>query len=122
VIILNDKRFNNEIFFKAFSKEDIKNSPNNSTIIFEFDENDIDLYNFCKNSNIEYGVEISSITEFIFITNLDAKYAFCNDIKFAKNLQKLADNYLTQTKVIVKSSIKNIEKIALAEIDGIFVL
>jgi len=122
MIILNDKRFSNEIFYYANNLDDIKNSSNNSTIIFEYDENKLDLYKFCSNNSIEYGVNINSIKEFVFIINLDAKYAFVNDIDLAKILQKLADNYLTQTKIIIKSHIDNIEKIVLEEIDGIFVI
>jgi hypothetical protein len=64
----------------------------------------------------------TSIKEFIFIHNLNAKYAFCNDLEIAKNLQKIADNYLSDTKVIIKAPLKKIEKIALLEIDGIFVI
>ena len=122
MIILNDSRFNEEKFFKAKNLEDISNSPNNSTIIFKYKENDINLYKFCQKNNISYGVEINSITEFIFIINLGAKYAFCNDLELAKTLQKIADGYLTETKVILKTSIKSIEKVALNEIDGVFVI
>ena len=122
MIILNDKRFSEEIFCKAKNKEDIQNSPNNSTIIFTFDEKDIPLYKFCQTNNIPYGVEITSIKEFIFILNLGAKYAFCESIELASTLQKIADNYLTETKIILKTSIELLEKAVLHEIDGIFVI
>ena len=121
MIILNDNRFNDEIFYKASSKEDISKSPNNSTIIFKYDENDLELYKFCKENQIPYGVEINSLKELIFISNLDAKYAFC-DIKIASTLQKFVDNYLINTKIIVKSHISNIETLAQQEIDGIFII
>ena len=122
MIILNDNRFCEEIFYKAKNIEDIKKSPNNSTIIFDYNEKQLTLYKFCQQNNIDYGVNISSIEEFIFIINLNAKYALCDNLKTAKQLQKLADNYLTQTKIIIKSSINKLEKIALAQIDGIFVI
>jgi len=120
MIILNDIRFSDEIFYNANSIQDIKNSPNNSTIIFKYNENDLDIYKFCKTNNIEYGVEIYSLKELIFIYNLDAKYAFC-EFNIASSLQKFADNYLINTKIIVKSHISKIEEIAQQEIDGIFV-
>jgi len=122
MIILNDRRFSDEKFCKVKNREDIEHSPNNSTLLFQYNEKDLNLYKFCENNNIEYAVEITSITEFIFIHNLNAKYAFCDDIELAKNLQKIADNYLTETKIIIKAPIKKIEKIALLEIDGIFVI
>jgi hypothetical protein len=122
MIILNDKRFSDEKFFEIKTKEDIQNSKNNSTLLFQYNEQDIELYKFCQKNNIPYAVEITSITEFIFINNLDAKYAFCSDLEIAKNLQKIADNYLSDTRIIVKAPLKKIEKIAIFEIDGIFVI
>lgn len=121
MIILNDSRFSDEIFIEAKNLDDIKNSPNNSTIIFKYNENDLELYKFCQKNNIRYGVEIDSIKEFIFISNLNATYAMCNNLKLAKTLQKIADNYILETKIVIKSHIKNIEEIALNEIDAIFI-
>jgi len=121
MIILNDKRFNDEDFYFVKTKDDISNSPNNSTIIFEYNEKNLELYKFCKINNIEYGVIISSIQEFIFIINLNAKYALCKNLDFAKELQNLADNYLTQTKIILISKLEDIEKIAKHQIDGIII-
>jgi hypothetical protein len=119
MIILNDKRFNDEKFHFVKNLEAIKKSPNNSTLIFNYKESDIDLYRFCQKNSIEYGVKISSIKEFIFLINLGAKYCFCDTLKLAKKLQKIADNYLTETKVILISSLNRIEKVALNGIDGI---
>jgi len=122
MIILNDKRFSEERFCNVKNLEEIKNSPNNSTLIFQYSENDIPLYQFCKKNGVPYGVKISSIQEFIFIHNLNGKYVFVDDLDLAKTLQKLADNYLSDTKIIMETSLKKIEKIALLEIDGIFVI
>ena len=121
MIILNDSRFSDEIFIEAKNLDDIKNSPNNSTIIFKYNENDLELYKFCQKNNIRYGVEIDSIKEFIFISNLNATYAMCNNLKLAKILQKIVDNYILETKIVIKSHIENIEEIALNEIDAIFI-
>ncbi len=121
MIILNDSRFSDEIFIEAKNLDDIKNSPNNSTIIFKYNENDLELYKFCQKNNIRYGVEIDSIKEFIFISNLNATYAMCNNLKIAKILQKIVDNYILETKIVIKSHIENIEEIALNEIDAIFI-
>ena len=122
MIILNDKRFSEERFCNVKNLEEIENSPNNSTLIFQYSENDIPLYQFCKKNGVPYGVKISSIQEFIFIHNLNGKYVFVDDLDLAKTLQKLADNYLSDTKIIMETSLKKIEKIALLEIDGIFVI
>ena len=122
MIILNDNRFSDEKFFFTKTIDKIKTSSNNSTIIFKFDEQNLEFYKFCYQNNIDFAVEIISIKEFIFISNLKAKYALCDNMDLAIQLQKIADNYLLETKVILKSSINDIEKIALNEIDGIFVI
>jgi len=119
VIILNDERFSDERFYKVTSK-DISSSLNNSTLIFEYNEKDIALYKYCYKNSIPYGVIINSIKEFIFILNTNAKYAFCKNLELAKNLQKIADNYLTETKIIlITKNYDTIEEIVLNEIDGI---
>ncbi|NPA55264.1 MAG: hypothetical protein GXO40_02775 [Epsilonproteobacteria bacterium] len=122
MIILNDKRFSDEIFSVAQHLHDIDHSPNNSTILWKYDNESLMNYKFCQQNNIPYAVEIETIEQFIFIINLDAKYAFCNDVKFAKTLQKLADHYLTQTKVILKTTLDEISIIAQEGIDGVFVV
>ena len=118
MIILNDERFSDEKFYKVTSKD--INSPNNSTLIFEYNEKDIALYKYCHKNSIPYGVIINNIKEFIFILNTNAKYAFCKSLELAKNLQKIADNYLTETKIIlITQNYDTIEEIVLSEIDGI---
>jgi hypothetical protein len=120
MIILNDKKFNDEIFYFANNLKEIKNSPNNSTIIFDFKLKDIESYKYCQINSVSYGVKINSIKEFIFLINLGAKYVFCKKVRLAKKLQKIADEYLTETKVIV--IVKNydtIKKLVLYGIDGV---
>jgi hypothetical protein len=47
MIILNDKRFSDEKFYQVKTKKEIENSDNNSTLLFQYDEKDIELYKFC---------------------------------------------------------------------------
>jgi hypothetical protein len=117
-VIILDSPFSDEIFFKTNNYKNIKNSPNNSTIVFENAK--IEDYLFCKKNNIPYGAIINSIKEFIFLINLKAKYSFCKELELAKTLQKIADNYLTETKVIlITKNYDKIEEIVSNEIDGI---
>ena len=119
MIILNEP-FSDEKFYKVKSIEDIKNTPNNSTLIFDYCDSSIDVYNFCKINQIPYGVKISNIKELIFISNLNAKYAFADNIENAKIFQKIANEYLLDTKIIfLINSLEEIENIALLGIDGV---
>ena len=54
------------------------------------------------------------------MSNLNAKYAFCDTITTAKTFQKIADEYLLDTKIVyLASSLDEIEEIAKHSIDAI---
>jgi len=119
MIILN-KPFSYEEFVKVKTIEDIKNTPSNSTLIFDYCESSLSVYEFCKNNSIPYGVNISNVKELIFISNLKAKYAFIDILEKAVKLQKTAEKYLLDTKIILLvDNFDSIEKIAEYGIDGI---
>jgi hypothetical protein len=119
-MLILEAPFSNETFYKVKTLEDIKTSPNNSTLVFEYCNSSLELYNFCKINNISYAVKVNSVKEFIFVSNLKAKYVFCDTILEAKILQKIADNYLTDTKVVyLASSLDEIEEAAKYSIDAI---
>jgi len=119
MLILN-KPFCDEKFIKINSLEEIENTPNNSTLIFEYDDSLIETFKFCKDNEISYGVIINNVKELIFIANLNAKYAFSNNLENAKLFQKIAENYLLDTKIIfLADSLDLIENLIKYEIDGI---
>lgn len=119
MIILNEP-FSYEKFVNAKTLEDIKNSPSNSTLIFDYCESSLSIYEFCKNNNIPYGVIINNIKELIFVSNLKAKYIFTDNLENAKIFQKIANEYLLDTKIILYiDSFKEIERLAVFGIDGV---
>jgi len=119
MLILNEP-FCNEKFIEVNTLEDIKNSPSNFTLIFHYNNNNLDLYKFCNVNNIEYAVKVDIIKELIFIANFKAKYAFIDNMETATEMQKIAENYLLDTKIIyLANSLDEIEKIAKLGIDGI---
>ena len=119
-MIILEPPFSCEKFTKVKTLEDIKNSSGNSTLIFDYCNSSLELYNFCKINSIPYGVKIISIKELIFVANLNAKYIFCDTIEKAKKFQKIANDYLMDTKIILLiSNLDDIENIADFGIDGI---
>ena len=119
-MIILEKPFCKEKFIKIKTIEDIKNTKPNSTLIFDYCDSSIDVYNFCKTNDIPYGVNIKNVKELIFISNLNAKYAFADNIENAKIFQKIANEYLLDTKIILYiNSFDEIEKIAPFGIDGV---
>jgi len=119
-MIILEKPFSNEEFVFVSTLEDIKNSPSNATLIFNYCDSSLDVYNFCKQNNIPYGVIVSNIKELIFTSNLNAKYVFTDIIQKAKELQDIAQEYLLDTKIIyLANSLDEIEEVAKLGIDGI---
>ncbi len=119
-MLILEKPFSNEEFYEVNTLEDIKNSPNNATLIFKYCDSSIELYNFCKINNIPYAVHIFNIKELIFCANLGAKYVFCDTIKQAKHFQKIVDNYLLDTKIVLLTdSLDKIEEASKYTIDAI---
>ena len=113
--IIGDNLIPFEDFFKVLSIEDIKNTKANSMLFFDFNE---DLLKYSNSENLNFLVYVSSIKEAIYASNFNAKYIICKN-KLAKKLQKIADNYMWDSKIltIIKSS-DDLEKVALEEIDG----
>ena len=113
--IIGDNLIPFEDFFKVLSIEDIKNTKANSMLFFDFNE---DLLKYSNSENLNFLVYVSSIKEAIYASNFNAKYIICKN-KLAKKLQKIADNYMWDSKIltIIKSS-EDLEKVALEEIDG----
>ncbi|WP_024791423.1 MULTISPECIES: hypothetical protein [unclassified Lebetimonas] len=119
-MLILEKPFSNENFIKVSSIEEIKNTPSNTTIIFEYNDKLIDTFVFCKKNDIAYGVIINSVKELIFIANLNAKYAFTDSLQKAEIFQKTAENYLLDTKIIfLADSLEKIEVLVKYRIDGI---
>jgi hypothetical protein len=115
-----EKPFCEEEFFKVKTLEDIKNSPSKSTLVFEYCPSSLELYNFCKLNSIPYGVKISSIKELIFVSNLKAKYIFTDILQKASEFQKIAEEYLLDTKIVyLADSLEEIEEVAKLGIDAI---
>ena len=115
-----EKPFCDENFFYVKTMQDIKNSPNNATLIFEYCDSSLELYNFCRINNISYGVKANNIKEMIFCTNLNAKYIFCDIIKQAKVFQQIATEYLIDTQIVLLvDDFNNIEEAVKHKIDAI---
>ena len=115
-----EKPFCDEEFFYVKTMQDIKNSPNNATLIFDYCDSSLELYNFCKINNISYGVKVNNIKEMIFCANLNAKYIFCDTIQNAKVFQKIVDEYLLDTQIVLLvDDFKNIKEIVKNKIDAI---
>lgn len=113
--IIGDSLIPFEDFFRVLSIEDIKNTKSNSMLFFDFNE---ELLKYSNSENLNFLVYVNSIKEAIYASSFNAKYIVCKN-KLAKKLQKIADNYMWDSKILtIINSSEDLEKVALEEIDG----
>ena len=98
--------------------------PNKLLIIDEFgyikfNEKNIELIHFVLSNGIEVALEISSIEEAVLAENLGAKFLIIENQKLANKVQRIAEHYLFDSKILVLiNNPHEIEEIAKLRIDG----
>jgi len=116
MIILLDEYISCEKFSFINSIDEVKDTLSNSTVMLNFDK---ELMLYCIQNNIQYGVNTQTIKEVIYANGLGARYILPTNT-LLKTSQKLADNYMFDSKIIAKITNENeIEKYAIDEIDGV---
>lgn len=97
--------------------EAIHATPAGALAVLNFNEADLGFYAACE---VPLGVAVHNIREFILLMNTRARYAIAS-LDLAAELQKLADHYLSDLKVLAHTKASALETVALAGIDGILV-
>ncbi len=116
MILIGDRLIPYETISFIDSIADIDHTLPNSTLVFNYDEN---LVLFTRKNHVSCAVVVNSIKEAIYCNALNSKYIIC-DKKLAKSIQKIAENYMFDSKVLaIIEDDDEIEKIALSEIDGV---
>jgi len=119
MIILGHDFVKCEPFYLIKNSKNIKYTPSNSTVVFEFNEQNIELCEYCHKSSILFACICDSIKDVLFANALNASYLICDKVVSVK-AQKLADNYMFDAKVLLYSSDDSeLEWVADNEIDGI---
>lgn len=119
MIIFGHRFVKTEPFYLIKKVEDIKNTPPNSTVVFDFSEKNLELIDHCNKSSIPFAVICDSIKDVLFSNALEAKFIICDKVVSPK-AQKLADNYMFDAKILLYSGIEaDLEWAAENEIDGI---
>ena len=102
--------------YSVSSIDEIKKTPPGSIVWFDFD---FDILNYCKKNEIASAVNIENIKEAVFANALHANFLLCR-LPLAKDVQKVAENYLFDAKVIALIDERLIENAIEAELDGVF--
>jgi len=119
MIIFGHRFVKTEPFYLIKKVEDIKNTPPNSTVVFDFSEKNLELIDHCNKSGISFAVICDKIKDVLFANALEANFIICDKVVSTK-AQKLADNYMFDAKILLYSSEEaDLEWVAENEIDGI---
>jgi hypothetical protein len=119
MLIFGHNKIEAEEFFRIENIEDIKNSPNGATVLV--DRFDIDIAKFCQVNLVPYTIVVSSIRDAIFANLLNAKYIIApRDI--LRELMKIAEYYLFDTKVLVEAREDEIGDMARVGVDGVILV
>lgn len=93
-----------------------KTLPNEFLVI----NGNLELAKFCYENAVEYASVVKNLTEVLLLVNLGVKFLICENLENAREIQKLAENYLFDSKVLLCISLDyEIEHAAKAGIDGV---
>ena len=116
MILIGDSLVAHEDMFRIYHQEQIGESKANSTIIFKYNSA---ILKYVSLNDLSYAVVVSNIKESIYSNALNAKYIICTK-DIAKDIQKIAENYMFDSKVLaIIESNNELEEIASNEIDGV---
>ena len=119
MLLFGHRFIESEKFYHINSIEAVDHTPSNSTLFLNFSEKNLDIIEHLRANGIRFALEVKSVTEAVYAENLDAKYIIVNHV-IAKNLQKIAENYLFDAKIIAHcDDEERIEEFAFLGIDGV---
>ncbi len=116
MILIGDPNIPYENIVRIKSKEDIKDTEPNSTVLFDF--NGLSL-EYARQNDIQSAVIVQSILESIYANSLGAKYIIVSKA-LAGEVQNLADHYMFDSRILaVIEEASEIEALAKEHIDGV---
>jgi len=120
MLIFRSKYIESPNFVNVNSVEEINKTTTKDILLIDF-KPPFELAKYCKENSLTYAIEANSAIDAIYASNLESSFAIA-DIELAQILQKLADNYLWDMKILVKIKEKEIEKVAMLGIDGAYLI
>ena len=96
-----------EVLFEPFyfvkSIEDISVTPPNSTVVFEYSKNSLELVRHCQKNKLSFALICDELKDTILANANDANYIIC-DKNIIQETQKYANEYLFDAKVLLYTS------------------
>jgi len=119
MLIFGHRFIDSQNFYHIQSIEAIINTPPSSTILLEFNEENLDVIKHISINSIDLALEIKNIRELVYANSLGASFILVNK-ELAKTAHDLAQEYLFDAKVLVNINEESeIEELALLGVDGV---
>ena len=87
-----------EKFYTISKIDDVKDTPSNSCVVFEF-ENSTKLINYLQTNGVNFALKVLNIEQLLLAAALDASYIMVPK-SIAKQAQKIATEYLFDAKIL----------------------
>ena len=119
MFIYGHRFISSDSFYHVSNVEAIVNTPSNSTIYLDFDEDNLDIINHATSNEILFALGCINITEIIYASALNASFIVVTK-ELAKTAQNIANNYLFDAKILVHVTDESeIEELAILSVDGV---
>ena len=119
MLIFGHRFIESEKFYKINLIDCIKKTPPSSSVLVEFNENNLEIINHLRTNYINFALEVNDITQIIYASALGCSYILVKK-SLAKTAQDLAQNYLFDSKILVHIENEDeIQELALLGVDGI---
>jgi hypothetical protein len=111
MLLFGHRFIKNDNFYHILDTDAIANTPPSSTIYIKFEEKNIDLMEYANANALEFALGVEDVNELIYGSALNASYLIVQK-ELAKTAQKIAENYLFDSKILVRIEDED-------EIDGV---
>jgi len=119
LIIIGHRFIPSQSIYHVANIDAINKTPPASTLYLEFDEENLETINHARDNNLSFALGVKSITQAVYASSLGASFILV-DKELAHSVQKLANEYLYDAKVLVHiQKEEEIESFALSGIDGV---
>ncbi|MEA1892387.1 MAG: hypothetical protein U9N33_06700 [Campylobacterota bacterium] len=119
MLIIGHRFIQSPNFYHIPNIEAISNTPSNSTIYIDFNEDNLEIINYAISNDLSLALGVGNITEIIYASALEAAFIIVPK-ELARTAQEIANNYLFDAKILVHvSDEKEIEELAILSIDGV---
>ena len=119
MLIFGHPHLPSETLYHVDGIEAVASTPPGSTLLFAWDETNLDLVNHCRANDLPFALEAASVKEAIFAERVGARYILIEN-SLAKSVQKVAETYLFDAKVLTRIEHEaQIETMAYEGIDGV---